>query len=165
MLCYAKVLSREIPKLLAQFPSEGTDQHAPTQAMSQALAATSHNVPAIQGGDPQMQLTYQPEPAAPPPQQQFPPPQQQQQQQYQQPYPPQPAAPPAGGMPWAVSPADKARYDEVFASVGPQNGARRHSRPRTLAASPHPLLCLASPLCSAARPSGQASSRARRRGR
>ena len=106
------MLSREIPKLLAQFPSEGTDQHAPTQAVGAALAAAAHNVPQIQQQEPQMQqLTYQepppPQPAAP---------------QYQQPYPPQPAAPPAGGAPWAVSPADKARYDEVFQSVGPQNG-------------------------------------------
>ena len=57
--------------------------------------------------------------------------------------PPPPAAPalmpPAAPAPgpfdaaptWAVSAADKARYDEIFASLAPQNGLvrRRASRP------------------------------------
>ncbi len=120
------VLTREIPKLLAQFPAEGTDQSAPMQAMQSALThAVPAGNPAIGSSEPPPpQLTYQQE-APPPPQ-------------YQQPY--QQQAPPAGpfaGAPappggpfgtapppaaWGIPPADVQRYNEVFSSLGPSNG-------------------------------------------
>jgi len=103
------VLSTEIPKLMAQFPQEGTSAG---QAVSQTLSHVSDHVAAAPA---QPQLTYQPPPAAQP-QLTGPPPAQQS---YAQPYPSQPAA---AGPAWAVSAEDKAKYDEVFKTLMPTNG-------------------------------------------
>ena len=95
------VLSRDIPKLLAQFPQEGTHQDIGS-AVSDSLAHVG-------------QQQRPPMPTPPP------------QIAYQQPYPPaqQPAPSPFDAPPsdaWVVATADKARYDEVFATLGPTDG-------------------------------------------
>ena len=124
------VLSRDLPKLMAMFPQEGT--HTPQgSAMEQSISHMGANLqtpappPQIGYSAPQQQPPAQ-QYAAPPPQQQ----QQQQQQQYSQPYAERPAAGPSpfdapaqpAGNAWVVGPDDKARYDEVFASLNPTNG-------------------------------------------
>lgn len=94
------VLSVDIPRLLAMFPQEGTGS---SKAMSDTM---SHVEPA----PPAIMPPSAPAPAPPPP-------------------PAAPALmPPAAAAPgpfdaaWAVSTADKVRYDEIFASLAPQNG-------------------------------------------
>ena len=123
------VLSRDLPKLLAMFPQEGTHTSAEGK-MSQAISHMGAN---LQGPPPPAQIGYnappqQPGYAAPPPPQQYAPPPPQPPA-YQQPYPPQPPpgpspfdAPAGGGGGWAISTDDKARYDEIFASLNPTNG-------------------------------------------
>ena len=114
------VLSTDIPRLLAMFPQEGSQSsegvgatlshvgHADEPAYTPPPAALAAPPPA-----PQLQYTPAP-PAAPP----APPPGD-----------PFGAPPPSGGpfgaapaAPWAVGKADKDRYDEIFASLQPQNG-------------------------------------------
>lgn len=123
------VLSRDLPKLLAMFPQEGTHTSAEGK-MSQAISHMGAN---LQGPPPPAQIGYnapppQPGYAAPPPPQQYAPPPPQPPA-YQQPYPTQPPpgpspfdAPAGGGDGWAITPDDKARYDEIFASLNPTNG-------------------------------------------
>ena len=105
------VLSVDIPRLLAMFPQEGTGS-------SKAMSDTMSHVE-----------TAQPAPALMPPSAPAPAP---------APAPPPPPAAPAlmppaaaapgpfdaapANVPWAVTPADKARYEEIFASLAPQNG-------------------------------------------
>jgi len=118
------VLSRDLPKLMAMFPQEGTNQ--PSQsAMADSISHVGANLAATQISQPPPQIGYSappaPPPAAPP-------------QQYAQPYPPQSnpyaAPPPPGPSPfdapapaaWAITSDDKTRYDEVFGSLNPTNG-------------------------------------------
>ena len=114
------VLTRDIPKLMAMFPQEGS--HAASgAAVGAAISHVGQNLQALPPPPPSAPQLMAP-PALPP-----------QQIGYTQPYPTAPLAPPplapspfdspppsAGG--WAVVSADKARYDEVFASLGPVNG-------------------------------------------
>ena len=107
------VLSIDIPRLLAMFPQEGTGS---SKAMSDTMShvETAQPAPALM---PPSAPAPAPAPApalAPPP----PPPS-------AAPalMPPAAAAPgPFTDLPWAVTPADKARYEEIFASLAPQNG-------------------------------------------
>uniref|UniRef100_A0A7S4B9K4 Calmodulin n=1 Tax=Chrysotila carterae TaxID=13221 RepID=A0A7S4B9K4_CHRCT len=102
-----QVLAREIPRLMAQFPQEGTQ---PGSAVGQALTHVSEHVAAHP--PPPQQLSYQP--AEPPPSQLI----------YAaqpSPYVAAPAAAPTAPA-WAISPADKTKYDEVFATMQPQGG-------------------------------------------
>lgn len=118
------VLSRDLPKLMAMFPQEGTNQ--PSQsAMADSISHVGANLASTQISQPPPQIGYSappaPPPAAPP-------------QQYAQPYPPQnnpyAAPPPPGPSPfdapapaaWAITSDDKTRYDEVFGSLNPTNG-------------------------------------------
>jgi len=122
------VLTKDIPKLMAMFPQEGTHSNA-GNAVSESLSHVGNNL-AAPSAPPQIGYTAAPAaPPAPPPQQQYQQPQYQQPQ-YQQPYPAAPPppgpspfdAPPPQSAPWAVSPTDKERYDQVFASLNPTNG-------------------------------------------
>jgi len=124
------VLTKDIPKLMAMFPQEGTHSNA-GNAVSESLAHVGNNLtppsqpPQIGYSAPSS--TVPGYPVAPPPQYQQAP---NQQVQYQQPYPPAP--PPPGPSPfdaappppaaWVVTPADKERYDQVFTSLNPVNG-------------------------------------------
>ena len=121
------------------WPQEGS--HTPTEGrMTQAIAHVGANL-AVAPPPPQQQIGYNappPPPPGPPGYPQPPPPMPPQT--YQQPYPERPppgpspfdnpAPPPgsspfdepAGGLGWAVSAEDKARYDEIFASLNPTKG-------------------------------------------
>jgi len=110
------VLTKDIPKLMAMFPQEGTNTPG-TSAVSDSLAHVGANIAPA----PPPQIAYSAPPQPPP------------QVAYQTPYPAAaPAPPPPGPSPfdapppaavgWAISGADKERYDEVFASLGPTNG-------------------------------------------
>ena len=118
------VLSRDLPKLMAMFPQEGTHNNDAGR-MSEAVSHVGANLA-------QMNVSQPPPPPPPQPvyQQPAPPPPP-----YQAPYPQQPAAvvPPPGPSPfdqpaatpasdWLVTPTDKLRYDEVFSSLNPTNG-------------------------------------------
>jgi len=115
------VLTKEIPKLMAMFPQEGTHTSAGT-AVSESLA----HLAAAPAPPPPQQIGY----SAPPAAAVTPPPQFQQNYQAAPPAPPAPLppgpspfdAPPPPTAAWAVSRDDKARYDEVFSSLGPANG-------------------------------------------
>jgi EH domain-containing protein 3 len=110
------VLSKDIPRLMAMFPQEGTNTPQGA-AVGAALTHVGGNLAALPAPPPpQPQLGYNAPPSAPT---------------YSQPYPTNPPpgpspfdapAAPAGGVPWAVTPADKARYDEVFNGLNPTNG-------------------------------------------
>jgi len=113
------VLSRDLPKLMAMFPQEGTNQ--PSQsAMADSISHVGANLASTQISQPPPQIGYSAPPAPP--------------QQYAQPYPPQnnpyAAPPPPGPSPfdapappaWAITSDDKTRYDEVFGSLNPTNG-------------------------------------------
>lgn len=112
------VLTKDIPKLMAMFPQEGTHSGA-GNAVSESLSHVGNNLAAPA---PPPQIAYSAPPAAPAPPPAPPPPQ------YQQPYPPAP--PPPGPSPfdaptpsaWAVSPTDKERYDQIFQTLNPVNG-------------------------------------------
>jgi len=109
------VLAHEIPKLMAQFPQEGTVSHS-SSAVGTALTHVEAHVRSTT--PPPQQIAYAP----PPPQQQQPPP----------PPPPQGSSEQVGSNPygaapppavaWSVSPEDKARYDEVFGTLAPAGG-------------------------------------------
>jgi len=101
------VLAKEIPKLMSQFPQEGTQ---PSSSVGQALTHVAQHVSAPQQ---QPQLKYAP---PVPPANSNP--------GYQQPYPQQqlPAPTASAQVPWAITPQDKAKYDEVFTTLGPQGG-------------------------------------------
>jgi len=104
------VLAREIPKLMAQFPQEGSQ---PSSSVGQALTHVATHVAAQPTPAAPAQLTYAP--PAPPANTAGNP--------YQQPYPQQPAAPtPSPPAQWAITPQDKAKYDEVFTTLSPQGG-------------------------------------------
>ena len=114
------VLSVDIPRLLAMFPQEGTGS---SKAMSDTMShvETAQPAPALMPPSaPAPALA--PAPAPPPP----PPP--------AAPalMPPAAAAPGPFDLPWAVTPADKARYEEIFASLAPQNGLVSGSGSRVL---------------------------------
>jgi len=100
-----EVLSKEIPRLMAQFPQEGAQ---PGSAVGQALNHVSEHVSAPKEPPP-AQITYS-RPVEPPP-----PAHPQLSYQTAAPVPPASAA-------WVISPQDKAKYDEVFTSIGPVNG-------------------------------------------
>uniref|UniRef100_A0A6T9E1W8 Calmodulin n=1 Tax=Haptolina ericina TaxID=156174 RepID=A0A6T9E1W8_9EUKA len=110
------VLTSDIPRLMSMFPQEGTNQGTGEQVAASLAHVTPQEKPAAP------QLTYQAPPAAPPA---APPPPA-----YQQNVPTAPPPGPFGspvdpfGSPagWAVTPTDKQRYDQVFASLNPVNG-------------------------------------------
>lgn len=137
------VLSRDIPRLMAMFPQEGTHDNSASSAMAESIAHVGSNLsqaslhsaaPPAAPAPP----SYQSQPSgggyaanyatpAPPPPQSTP--------SYSQPPPaaPPPAAPTGGpfgeapptsggGVAWAISADDKSRYEEVFRSLGPTNG-------------------------------------------
>ena len=114
------VLTRDLPRLLSMFPQEGTSTPQ-ASAMSDSISHVGANL-APPAPVPQIGYSAPPPPALPAP---APP-------QYQQPYQPTPAAPPPpgpspfdvsdSGPAWVVTPTDKERYDEVFASLNPTNG-------------------------------------------
>jgi len=105
------VLTKDIPKLMAMFPQEGTNQPA-ASAVSEALGHVAYAQPPA---PPQIGYTGVSQPPQP---------------EYKAPYPPQP--PPPGLSPfdegaseivaWAIGTQDKERYDEVFMSLKPTNG-------------------------------------------
>ena len=131
------VLSRDLPKLLAMFPQEGS--HTPTEGrMTQAIMHVGANLAVAPPQ--QQQIGHNAPPPPPPGPPGYPqPPRPMPPQTYQQPYPeaaartlaldnpapppgPSPFDEPAGGLGWAVSAEDKARYDEIFASSIPPTG-------------------------------------------
>ncbi|EOD28151.1 RME1A, RME-1/EHD family protein [Emiliania huxleyi CCMP1516] len=108
------VLAHEIPKLMAQFPQEGTVSHS-NSAVGSALTHVEAHVRSTT--PPPQQIAYAP----PPPQQQQPPPPPPQSSSEQVGSNPYGAAPPPA-VAWSVSPEDKARYDEVFGTLAPAGG-------------------------------------------
>jgi len=118
-----EVLTSDIPRLMAMFPQEGTNQNV-TPAVTDSLAHLS-----VQ--QPPQQLTYAPPvaapapvyapaPAPPPPAQYQPTPMP------AAPGPFDPAPTPAYAPPppvaWVITPEDKQKYDEVFQTLKPTNG-------------------------------------------
>jgi hypothetical protein len=93
------------------FPQEGTgSSEAMTTSMSHV--ETAQPAPAYAALPAPPAPAPAPAPAAP-------------QLTYSAPGPPAPSpfdAPPPAAAAWAVTPADKSRYDEIFASLSPQNG-------------------------------------------
>lgn len=112
------VLTRDIPKLMAMFPQEGTCTPHGT-AVAESLGHVGANL--VSQCPPSRSVVNLP--PAPPLPQAFPPQQPQIAYQQAQSAPQLPlnesASRPAA---WAISAADKARYDEVFSSLGPSNG-------------------------------------------
>jgi len=90
------VLAVEIPKLMSQFPQEGTIGSSSGAAVTTALHHVAEHIAA---------------PPAPAPQIAYAPP-------VSNPY----GAPSTAGVPWSISAEDKARYDEVFATLSPSGG-------------------------------------------
>ncbi|KAL1514806.1 hypothetical protein AB1Y20_003892 [Prymnesium parvum] len=97
------VLTIDIPRLMAMFPQEGTNNPSQLAGVSDSLAHLAVHQP------PPQQITYAPPAPAPAPR---PAPQA---------YAPGPfdAPPPAA---WAISSEDKQRYDTVFNTLNPTNG-------------------------------------------
>ena len=91
-----RVLAVDIPRLMEQFPQEGSASSGSGQAVGQALNHVQQHIASTPAPPPAPppQLTYQSQP---------------------------PQAPPPSSSQlsshWSISPDDKARYDEVFASL------------------------------------------------
>lgn len=107
------VLAHEIPKLMAQFPQEGTVSSGSGAAVHTALHHVAEHIASVPPPTlpPAAQIGYAaaPPPAAPPPT-------------TNGGYTGNPYDLPGGRGAWSIPPADKARYDEVFATLSPTGG-------------------------------------------